>query len=215
VPGSQAVIFDIDGTLLDSADGIVAGFRHALQAMGLTPPEEAVLRSDVGPPVGQFLTSAGVGADRLGEAVATYRDFYARDGMRRSSVFPGVPELLDRLRQQEIALGTASAKRVDVAHAILDHHRLADRFTVINGGTDARPAKTDTLRETLRLLGDPENQGEGIMVGDRASDVAAARDCGIGAVAVAWGYGSLDELAEAAPDALLELPQQLLELLGC
>jgi len=221
-PGATSVVvFDVDGTLLDSALGIVAGFRHAAETVGLPAPSEETLRSDLGPPMPDVLTSLGVPPERLADGVAAYRSFYASSGMHRSVSYEGVSALLDALVAAGVRLGTATAKRTQTAMAILGLHGLADRFTVVNGTTDRVTGKAETLAETLRRLGHPApadldpdaGAGWAAMVGDRHSDLAAARASGITAIGVTWGYGSRAELIEAGADLLVDDPDELRRVL--
>lgn len=204
------VVFDIDGTLLDSAPGIIAGFQHALRSVGFPAPDAVALRGDLGPPVGDIFTSWGLPAGLLDEAVLAYRAFYLRHGLQQSTPYPGVLEVLERLREAGAGLATATAKRTELARAILDHHRLSTYFDVVNGTDDQHHTKTETLRHTLELLGRPPVQSV-MMVGDRHSDLTAGRNCAVLAVGVTWGYGSRDELA-AASVPLVQRPAELLEL---
>ncbi len=207
----SAVIFDIDGTLLDSAGGIVAGFRHALTSVGFESPSDELLRSDLGPPVGHYFTSLGLGEDRLAEAVAAYHRYYRAVGMHEAQAYPGIVELLDH-RPPGLSLGTATAKRTDAAEAILEAHGLAEYFAVINGTDDRRTTKAETIAYTLDRLGDPD-PATVIMVGDRHSDIAGGQECGLFSVGVTWGYGQRAELVEAGADVLIDRPEELLELL--
>jgi phosphoglycolate phosphatase len=206
-----AVVFDIDGTLLDSADGIVAGFRHALESVGATSPDDASLRSDLGPPVGDYFTALGLAENQVREAVLAYRAFYTADGLYRASPYEGVVELLDHLVSW-IPLGTATAKRTDTAQAILTAHDLAHYFTVVNGTEETRTTKPETLADTLQRLGSPD-PGRVVMVGDRHSDITAGLVCGVFSVGVTWGYGPVDELRDAGADALVDSPAELLKAL--
>ena len=208
----RAVVLDIDGTVIDSADGIVAGFRHALGVVGIVPPDDATLRSDLGPPLVTLLPALGVPADRLAEALAAYRTFYFREGLQQASPYEGVVEVLTVLGGR-VPLGTATAKRTDTALATLEAHGLAGFFAVVNGLADDHRSKAETLTQTLELMGrlDPADV---VMVGDRRSDVAAGRAVGTRTVGVLWGYGSRAELEDAGADVLLEHPRQLLDLLG-
>ena len=209
--GVRAVVLDVDGTVLDSVDGIVAGFRNALASVGVTPPADDVLRSDVGPPLVTLLPALGVPPERLAEAVAAYRSFYLHEGLHQARPYAGVREVLERLGA-ELSTGTATAKRTDVAVAILEAHGLAGCFDVVNGLADDHPTKAATLTQTLDLLGgiDP---AEAVMVGDRHSDVVAGRAVGTRTVGVLWGYGSRSELEDAGADVLLEHPSELVDLL--
>ena len=207
-----AVIFDIDGTLLDSADGIVAGFRHALTSVGIAVPDDATLRSDLGPPIWDYFTSLGLADDRLAQAVLAYRTYYWAEGLHQAAAYAGVPELLDALSAAQLPLGTATAKRTDTAEAILAAHGLDGYFAVINGADEARPTKTETVTDTLVRLGSPDPVRVA-MIGDRHFDIAAARACGVFAVGVTWGYGPVEELRDAGADALVDSPAELLAAL--
>lgn len=210
--GVRAVVLDVDGTVVDSADGIVAGFRHAIAAVGVTPPDDATLRSDLGPPLAQLLPGFGVSEDRVDDALAAYRSFYLREGVRRAEPYAGVGAVLAALAAR-YPLGTATAKRTDVAHALLEAHGLERHFRVVNGLGDDHPSKAETLRQTLELLGDVD-PAAAVMVGDRRSDVAAGQAVGTRTVGVLWGYGSRDELEAAGADVLLEHPAELVGLLA-
>jgi phosphoglycolate phosphatase len=208
-----AVIFDIDGTLLDSATGIVAGFQHALRSVGFEPPDEQTLRSDLGPPVGLLFAGLGLPQDRIADAVAAYRTFYFAEGLQQASAYAGIIDLLDSLAPV-VPLGTATAKRTDVAEAIMAEHGLADYFRVINGTDQRRTTKAETIAQTLADLGDP-SPADVVMVGDRHSDITGGRSCGLRTVGVTWGYGSRAELVAAAPDVLVDSPAELAALLPC
>lgn len=216
-PAAPTVVFDIDGTLLDSAPGIVAGFQHALRSVGFVPPETAVLHADLGPPVGQVFQALGVPSADLGPAVAAYRAFYLSTGLRKAAPYPGVVGLLRALTAAGCTVATATAKRTDIANAILDYHQLRGYFVVVNGTRSESDTKSETLARTLALLGGPNpntptNPQRTVMVGDRHSDITAAQDCGVLPVAVSWGYGSAVELQRTGA-TLIDHPGQLLELL--
>ncbi len=207
----RAVVLDVDGTLIDSADGIVAGFRHALESVGVASPGDAALRADLGPPLVSLLPALGVPAERLPDALDAYRTFYLADGLRQATPYEGIVDVLGTLAGR-FALGTATAKRTDVALAILEAHELAHFFEVVNGLDDDHPTKAETLTRTLELMGglDPATT---VMVGDRHSDVAAGRAVGARTVGVLWGYGSRSELEAAHADVLLDHPSELADLL--
>jgi phosphoglycolate phosphatase len=207
---APAVVFDIDGTLLDSAPGIVAGFRYALSSVGFDAPDTDQLRADLGPPVGDIFTALGLPSTALAEAVRAYREFYLAYGLQQATLYAGVRQLLESLRAEGVSLGTATAKRTDVAGAILQHHDLARYFVAVNGTDDVRKTKTETIAFALHQLGGPD-PAEVIMVGDRHFDVTGARDCGVVPVGVTWGYGSLAELL-ATGARLIDQPAELLAL---
>ncbi|MCW2811507.1 MAG: putative hydrolase [Friedmanniella sp.] len=209
--GLRAVVFDIDGTLLDSAAGIVAGFRHALTSVGFPAPSDSVLRADLGPPVGEMFTALGLAPDRLEEAVEAYRHWYLGHGVHRAAPYAGVPDLLATLSRR-LPMTTATAKRTDVARAILTAQGLVEHFPVVTGTAPGRTTKAATIAYALSTLGDPDPRRV-VMVGDRHSDIVGARACGVLSIGVTWGYGSLAELTEAGPDVLVHSPAELLQVL--
>lgn len=210
--GITTVVFDIDGTLLDSATGILAGFRRALAAGGVDVPTEAELRVHLGPPLQDFLLGVGVTQERLAGSVQAYRDFYLAEGMWQAAPYEGIVSQLDRLVAAGYRLATASAKRQQIAEAIVSAHGLAPYFEVIGGTDESRLTKAQTLAFVSAQLGaDPT---ETVMIGDRQHDIEGAHACGIRAVGVRWGYGVDDELARAGADWLLDEVTELGRLLG-
>jgi phosphoglycolate phosphatase len=210
--GIQVAVFDIDGTLLDSATGILAGFGRALAAGGVPVPDEASLRVHLGPPLRDFLALSGVTADRIDEAAQAYHDYYLTEGLQRATAYPGIEVLLRRLRAAGLRLATASAKRTTTAQAIITEHGLAPYFEVIAGTDEQRLTKAETLSGVLTdLAADPART---IMVGDRQHDIVGAHACDVRAVGARWGYGVDDELARAGADWLADDPATVGRLLG-
>lgn len=208
----RTVIFDIDGTLLDSADGILAGFQHALAAGGVPVPTEAELRVHLGPPLQDFLALVGVPADRIDGAAEAYHRYYLSAGIHQAVPYPGIEELLTRLTGAGITLATATAKRTATAEAMVAAHGLAQHFTVIGGTDPDRQTKALTIAGVLASLdADPATA---IMVGDRRHDVEGAHACNVRAVGALWGYGVADELTVAGADWLAADVTELGKLLA-
>lgn len=208
----RTVVFDVDGTLLDSATGILAGFQHALAAGGVPVPSEDELRVHLGPPLREFLVLAGVRPERLTVAAEAYHSYYLREGLRQAQPYPGVEDLLSGLVRQGAILATATAKRTTTAEAIVEAHGLTRYFSVI-GGTDAgRTTKAQTIGAVLAELG--ADAADTIMVGDRRHDVDGAHAQGVRAVGALWGYGVGDELAVAGADWLARDVAECARVLG-
>ncbi|GAY15717.1 HAD-IA family hydrolase [Mycobacterium sp. shizuoka-1] len=198
----QLVIFDLDGTLTDSADGIVASFRHALAAVGAEVPPGDLAGRVVGPPMHQTLAGLGLG-ERADDAIAAYRADYTSRGWAMNSLFDGIPQLLADLRAAGTRLAVATSKAEPTARRILEHFGLAGHFDVIAGASvdGVRSAKADVLAHALSQLGPlPERV---LMVGDRAHDVEGAAEHGIDTVVVGWGYGAADFVEPHAAEAAL------------
>lgn len=213
--GPQLVIFDLDGTLTDSADGVVASFRHALATIGAKVPDGDLAERVVGPPMHHTLASMGLG-ERADEAISAYRADYTNRGWAMNSVYVGVPELLADLRAAQIRLAVATSKAEPVARRILDHFGLTDHFDVIAGASidGTRASKADVVAYALSQLGTlPERV---LMVGDRAHDVEGAAAHGIATVVVGWGYGrsDFDGQLTATPAAHVATVEQLRAVLG-
>ncbi|MCW2512859.1 MAG: hypothetical protein JWR11_1901 [Mycobacterium sp.] len=193
----QLVIFDLDGTLTDSAPGIVASFLHALGEIGAPAPDGDLAGLVVGPPMHQTLTSMGLG-DRATEAFTAYRADYTTRGWAMNSLFDGIPDLLTDLRAAGVRLAVATSKNEPTARRIIEHFGIEDHFEVIAGASPdgVRSAKADVVAHALAQLGPlPERV---LMVGDRSHDVEGAAAHGIDTVVVEWGYGASDF---AGPDA--------------
>ena len=189
------MIFDLDGTLTDSADGIVASFRHALSEIGADvpgPDDDAVLaRMVVGPPMHHTLTSMGLG-DRADAAFAAYRADYTSRGWALNRVYDGIPELLADLRAAGVRLAVATSKNEPMAVRILEHFGLGHHFEVIAGASPdgIRATKSAVVAHALAQLGPlPDDV---LMIGDRSHDVEGAAEHGIDTVIVEWGYGADD-----------------------
>lgn len=207
----QLVIFDLDGTLTDSAEGVVASFRHALAEIGAEVPDGDLAALVVGPPMQHTLSALGLG-DRVTEAITAYRADYTRRGWAMNTLFDGVAEVLADLRAAGVRLAVATSKAEPIARRILEHFGIAEEFDVIAGAsTDgSRAAKADVVAHALAQLEPlPERV---VMVGDRAHDIEGAAEHGIGTVIVGWGYGRLDATADAA--AHVATVAELREVLG-
>ncbi|SEH74908.1 haloacid dehalogenase superfamily, subfamily IA, variant 1 with third motif having Dx(3-4)D or Dx(3-4)E [Mycolicibacterium rutilum] len=195
----QLVIFDLDGTLTDSAQGIVASFRHALGSVGAAVPDGDLATMIIGPPMHHTLGGLGLG-ERTDAAIAAYREDYRTRGWAMNRVFDGIPALLADLRAAGVRLAVATSKAEPTAQRILEHFGLHDCFEVIAGASvdGARAAKADVVAHALAQIDDlPERV---LMVGDRSHDVEGAAAHGIDTVVVGWGYGRADfEGPDAAP----------------
>jgi phosphoglycolate phosphatase len=196
----SAVLFDLDGTIVDSASDITASLAHMFTEMGLEAPSEEVLRSYVGPPLLDSLRmTAGFTDAEAWEALNVYRDHYG-DHVLRSPVFPGVAHLLQRLHDSGVPVALATSKPESMAAAVLEHHGLSQYFTVIAGASDdeERSTKADVVAEALRRLQAlGVDTGTAVMVGDRGYDTLGALANGVPTIMVEWGYGGPEEAGDA------------------
>jgi phosphoglycolate phosphatase len=210
----QLVIFDLDGTLTDSAQGIVSSFRHALSEIGAEIPDGDLAGRIVGPPMHHTLKEMGL--DDPDTAIAVYRADYSTRGWAINKLFDGVPRLLADLRAAGVRLAVATSKAEPTARRILEHFGLDEHFDVIAGASldGVRATKAEVMAHALAQLAPlPERL---VMVGDRAHDVEGAAAHGIGTVVVDWGYGRADfaEPTPVAPAAHVATVAELREMLG-
>jgi phosphoglycolate phosphatase len=187
----QLVIFDLDGTLTDSAQGIVSSFRHALGEIGAVVPDGDLASRVVGPPMHLTLTQMGLGDD-ADAAIAAYRADYSTRGWAMNSLFDGIETLLADLRAAGVRLAVATSKAEPTARQILAHFGLDGYFEVIAGASvdGSRATKSDVLAHALAQLQPLPDRV--LMVGDRSHDVEGAAEHGIDTIVVGWGYGSQD-----------------------
>jgi len=210
----QLVIFDLDGTLTDSAQGIVSSFRHALGEVGAEIPDGDLAGRLVGPPMHQTLTAMGL--KDLDVAIAAYRADYSTRGWAMNALFDGIPELLTDLRAAGVRLAVATSKAEPTAQRILEHFGLHQHFEVIAGASldGVRATKAEVVAHALAALEPLPDRV--VMVGDRAHDVEGAAAHGIATVVVDWGYGAADfaEPTGVAAVAHVATVDDLREVLG-
>jgi len=205
------VLFDLDGTLTDSRAGITACLRHALHRLGRPCPDDDVLAAYIGPPLrGTLATLLGTTDPALIEtALAHYRARYDAIGLFENRVYDGVPDMLRDAAGLTRRLFVATAKPQHAAARIVAHFDLARHFESVHGAEPSGrfDAKADLLGH---LLATGVIRAEtSVMVGDRSSDITAAKINGIRSIGALWGYGDESELAGARADILCERPAAL------
>ncbi|CAL8972864.1 5'-nucleotidase [Cellulomonas sp. T2.31MG-18] len=206
------VLLDLDGTLTDSAPGIVASAQAAYADLELPTPDAATLRTFVGPPIAGSFLAHGVPPERVAEAIAAYRRYFRAGGMYDNAVFEGVPEALRGLRAAGARLVVATSKPTVFARPIVEHFGLAELLDGVFGAPpdDLPSSKATVIAEALASLGpDGYDPATTLMVGDREHDVIGARAHGIDTLGVAWGYAVPGELLGAGAVAVLHRPAEL------
>jgi phosphoglycolate phosphatase len=206
------VLFDLDGTLLDSQSGILYSFRETLRELGRDESDDN-LRQLIGPPLGESFARLGVGDDDLDAVVRRYREHYDRRGADMSQPYAGIRELLEQLDAEHVTMAVATSKRVDFALRMLQGHHLDQHFVTICGASldNQVTTKIDIVDLALVELGS-RSVGAQFMVGDRREDMAAAVQHSLRPVGALWGYGSVDELFGGGAFHVLTEPGELLGL---
>ena len=209
----KAIFFDLDGTLTDSGEGIINCAILALEHFGLPIPTRQEMRVFVGPPLDQTFIKHGGPADKTDEAIRVYRSRYTTIGLFENFPYPGIPEMLETLKNQGHRLFVATSKPEAMSVQILEHFGLAHYFDLICGATmdGTRSHKADVI---AYLLSQVDRIDDTIMVGDTAYDVIGAKAHGIPTIGVAWGYGLVEDMKNAGATTIAETPAQLIELLN-
>ena len=208
----KAILFDLDGTLTDSGEGIINSAAMTLRHYGLPVPDYQQMRVFVGPPLHETFMKFGVPHDKADEAVDVYRTRYNTIGKFENSPYPGIPELLQHLQEQGHRLYIATSKPEGVSNEILAHFGLSRYFTLICGATEdrSRLEKAQVIQYLLEQVGPTEDI---VMVGDTAFDVIGAKAHGIPAIGVSWGYGSVQDIVDAGAIAVAHTVDELRKLL--
>lgn len=204
------LLFDLDGTLSDPKHGIVAGFRHALAALGRPAAADADLDFVVGPPLrpsfARLLDTDD--AERIEAGVSAYRAHYSLNGIPKSVAYPGVIAAARQLKADGWRLVLATSKYETFARRILDTFGITEIFDGIHGALESgREAKAEVIAEALAQH--PIDPARALMIGDREHDALGAATHGIATLGVAWGYGSRAELEAAGVIAICDTPAEL------
>jgi phosphoglycolate phosphatase len=209
----EAVLFDLDGVLLDSRAAIANCIEHALREHGLPVPPVAQLQSYIGPPLLNAFAELG-GADRAHALMATYRERYVTSSLTETTVVPGMPEVLATVAGQ-VPVAVATTKPHAYAEPLCAHLGLAPHLRAIVGPELDAPdeVKTVTIVRSLAALG-LEPGADVPMVGDRRHDAEAAHANGLRCLGVLWGIGDEAELRAAGADPILRSPAELPRALG-
>lgn len=211
---NHTIFFDLDGTLTDSAPGIIHSVQYALKKYGIEA-EENDLRSFIGPPlVHSFQERFGFDHDKALEAVAYYREYFTAGGMFENSVYPGVEEMLQKLKEDGLMLAVATSKPELFSKQILEHFALTRYFVFIGGAAmdETRTTKVEVLSYALREL--QVDPAKAVMIGDRENDMEAASLLGTESIGVLYGYGSKEELANAGAKVFADTPMDICRIIS-
>ena len=206
----STILFDLDGTLTDSAEGIVNSVVYALDKKGVPYASKQELRRFVGPPLqDSFKNYCGFSDEQSKEMVRIFREYFTEKGIYENAVYDGVPEMLDSLCKAGCTLAVATSKPEAFAKQILTRFDLAKYFSVIAGASMDGTSKPTVIREALRRL-EVEASKQILMVGDREHDILGAKEVGVSSLGVLYGYGDKEELSSAGADHIVKYPAEIL-----
>ncbi len=206
----KAILFDLDGTLTDSGEGIINCATLALKHFGLPVPSREEMGVFVGPPLDKTFIQFGVPAEKAQEAIDVFRSRYVVVGKFENKPYPGIHQLLDTLKKQGHRLFVATSKPEVTALEVLEKYELTPYFEQIVGATldGTRSHKADVIAYLLNKIGNPEQM---LMVGDTEFDVLGAAAHNIPTIGVAWGYGKVSAMEKAGAIAIAHTMEELLQ----
>lgn len=210
----KAILFDLDGTLTDSGEGITKSVQYALERIGKPEPDLQKLRVFVGPPlIEQFEEYAGIDEKTARRAVEIYRERYAPIGIYENELYPGIEDMLAGLKNRGYKIGIASSKPENFVKIVAEYFHIESYFDEIVGSEPegGRTNKTEVIEEALRRMGLTDHRDQVIMVGDKEHDVFGARRAGLECIAVSYGYGTKKELENARPLKIVNSAEEILD----
>ena len=209
----DTLLFDLDGTLTDSTEGIVRCLEYALERMGFDIPEDT--NKFLGPPLYRsFAEFCGMNEEQVNEAVRIFRERYSTVGLFENRVYEGVPEMLKRLRDGGKRIMVATSKPEVYAVRIFDRFGLSQFFEIVGGANinGTRNDKDEVIEYVLEKTGISDRSSV-LMIGDRRQDVLGAHKTGLKCMGILWGFGSIEELTEAGADFIAETPEKAADML--
>ena len=210
------LIFDLDGTLSDSGEGIMRCAQYALDKMGIHVEDHTQLRPFVSPPlVDSFKDLFNFSDELAAQAVSFYRDRYFSKGVYEQHLYPGVEELLSKLKENGYRLAIGTSKTIKQTHYVLDYLGIHQFFDFVGARDEDGHlhTKADVLNNLLISMNMSYNKSECVMIGDRRFDIEGASQVGIQSIGVLWGYGDADELKKANANYIVEDFKKLCSIL--
>ena len=206
------ILFDVDGTLIHSQPGIIHSMEYTFRTMGVDPEGIDLMRY-LGPPLRKSFANHFDTPEKVEQAVEIYRRRYAEEGQHECTLFPGVKELLQDLRNAGYTLCTATCKPVSVVTPILENLGVRSYFEIVGGASEDQSVdnKTAIIQLVLNQLGTTEGT---LMVGDRRDDMEGAQNCGLPALGALYGYGSREELEPYHPVAYAQNSREVFEYIA-
>lgn len=211
----DVILFDLDGTLTDSVDGILNALWYSCKVNNLRIPEKEEMMEFVGPPMtDSFSSHFGLEGDLLVKAIKDYRVYYADKGWKENKVYDGVYEMLETLKQHGKTIGLATNKPQKTMIWIMEYFELDKYFDFMGGSDEAvgRNGKAKVIEFTLENLG-ISDKSKVVMIGDRKYDTQGALEAGVKAIGVEYGYGSKEELIKFGAIDTVKTPIEICEIL--
>ena len=206
------LIFDLDGTLSNPAEGFVRSINYALRQHGLAERDEEDLNLLIGPPLDEAFRAVidMPETQDVSGLVYSYRERYSAVGYTENVLYEGIPDALSGFKGRGMSLGVCTSKRTDFAELILEKFGIRSAFEFVRRADIGIPKR----QQLADLLSEGLVSARSVMIGDRAVDITAARANSIRTAGVLYGYGSTSEISDAMPDWIIDVPASLVSTLG-
>ena len=193
------VIFDFDGTVVDTGEGILKSLQYSFKEMGREVPELDDLKKFIGPPIYySYTTFYNVSEEEVGDYIRKYRERYKVKGIYECELYEGMTELLDSLKAEGIKIGIASSKPLHLIYSVADYLKITEKFDAIVGvkiDDSNHSSKTQLVLDAMTEMG-ATDKSKVLMVGDRLFDIDGAAGAGVDSCGAIWGYGNEEEFRE-------------------
>ncbi len=209
------VIFDFDGTIADTGEGILKSLQYSFEQMGHEVPDLSNLKKFIGPPIHySYVTFYGIDETEVEQYIKKYRERYRKIGIFECFVYDGMIETLKTLRNNGVKIGIASSKPIKLVYDVMDYLKLTEYFDAVVGtqfDDSNHPGKTDLVLQSMEKLGDADKKRT-LMVGDRYFDIDGAAGAGVDSAGVTYGYGSREEFIEHGATYIVDSPHEILNI---
>ena len=210
------VIFDFDGTVVDTGEGILKSLQYSFKEMGKEVPSFDELKKFIGPPIHySYTTYYGVSEEEVGMYIKKYRERYRAKGIYECALYEGFPGVLDSLHEMDIKVGIASSKPISLIYDVADFLGVTEKFdTIVGVQTDDsnHSSKTGLILEAMEKL-NVDDKSRVLMVGDRLYDIDGAVGAEVKSCGVLWGYGSEQEFLNHNADYVVSDTEELLKII--
>ena len=211
----RCVLFDFDGTVVNTGEGILRSLQYSFEQMGDEIPPMEDLKKFIGPPVYYSFTHFyGVSEEDVGEYIRKYRERYKKKGIYESELYSGVKELLIELKNKGVLLGVASSKPEHLIYSVADYLGITDLFDAIVGvkvDDSNHSSKTGLILEAMKQLGVSDSR-DVLMVGDRCFDIDGATGAGVDSCGALWGFGDEEEFRAHNATYIVSKAEEILNL---
>lgn len=211
----STILFDLDGTIIDSSKGIIDSVKYALTKMERDIPVDKALYTFIGPPLNtSFEKNFQMNNMEVEQAITYYREYYAKKGIFEVTVYDGIQEMLRELKKGEFELYIATSKPEKFAKKIIDYLGMSGYFSGIYGASmdNSRSKKADVIRYALKES-NTKNSSTVLMIGDREHDIIGGKENNIDTAGVLYGFGDYEELHQAGANIIVAKPSELLSVL--